>query len=99
MLRQVLAPPVHVVIAQEATVDRVESSTIIDQARRAAAGLVDREAAIVGSKMAAYERVAQMSGASPEWLRKFVGNYPEAKQPSFVVGCNLLLLYARMQRP
>lgn len=77
----------------------VPSSTLIEQARRAASELVDREEATTRSRMLAYERVAQLTGANPSWLRKFVCGYAEAKQPSFVVGCNLLAVYARMQKP
>lgn len=78
--------------------DRVASSTIIAEARRAAAALVEREEVTTGSRMVAYEHVAQLTGASPTWLRKFVSGYPEAKTPSFVCGHNLLALYARMQK-
>jgi hypothetical protein len=76
----------------------IQSSTLIEQARRAASALVDREEATTRSRMLAYQRVAQLTGANPSWLRKFVCGYPEAKQPSFVVGCNLLAIYARMQK-
>lgn len=79
--------------------ENVQSSTLIDQARRAAAALVDREEATTRSRMLAYERVAQLTGANPSWLRKFVSGYAEAKQPSFIVGCNLMAVYGRMQKP
>jgi hypothetical protein len=74
-----------------------DSTTIVDDARRAAAALVDRERANLHSKMLAYQRIAEQVGASPEWLRKFIGGYAEAK-PSLVVGFNILRLYSRVQR-
>lgn len=78
--------------------DRVATSTLVAEARRAAAALVDREEVTTGSRLVAYERVAQLTGASSQWIRKFVNNYPEAKTPTFVTGHNLLALYARMQK-
>jgi hypothetical protein len=45
--------------------------------------------------MAAYERVAQMVGASELWVRRFVCGYSEAK-PSLVVGFNILESYRRI---
>lgn len=78
--------------------DFVRSSTLIEEARRAAVALVDREEATTRSRMLAYERVAQLTGASPEWIRKFINGYPDAKQPNFVTGYNLLQVYARMQK-
>jgi hypothetical protein len=76
----------------------VASSTLIEEARKAATALVDREEATTRSRMVAYERVAQMTGASPSWLRKFISGYEEAKQPNFVTGYNILQTYQRMMK-
>jgi hypothetical protein len=47
--------------------------------------LVERAERQTGSRMAAYELVAQMVGRSPEWLRAFARGYPHAK-----VDCTIL---------
>lgn len=38
--------------------------------------LVDRAEKLLGSRMAAYERVADRVGASASWVRKFLGRQP-----------------------
>jgi hypothetical protein len=57
----------------------------------AARFLVERVERQTGSRMAAYEIVAQTVGTSADWIRKFVnGNGSEAKEPRFTVGWNLI---------
>lgn len=63
--------------------------------RSAAADWVEREQRRTGSRMTAYEIVAQSVGTSSDWLRKFIADR-EAKQPSWTVGWNILLLYRRV---
>ena len=76
----------------------VETPTdIVSAARSAARALVEREHRLTLSKMLAYERVAASIGASPGWLRKFVGGY-EAK-PDLIIGFNILAHYARVTAP
>lgn len=62
--------------------------------RSAAASLVDREERRTGSRMAAYEAVAAMIGASPAWIRSFVDG--RAKQPGWITGWNILAVYGRI---
>lgn len=64
--------------------------------RSAAAAWVDREAARTGSRTLGYEIVAQSIGASASWLRKFVTEHAEVKQPPWTVGWNILSLYRRL---
>lgn len=63
--------------------------------RNAAAALVDREERRTGSRMVAYEIVAQTVGTSAEWLRKFVSSNG-AKEPRVTVGFNLIQVYRRV---
>lgn len=71
-------------------------TTLIETARAAALALIEREEKRVGSRMAAYAAVAQMVGVSDHWLRKFVCGYADAKVPDFVIGMNILHVYARL---
>lgn len=68
---------------------------VADISRSAAAALVDREERRTGSRMVAYEVVAQTVGTSSEWLRKFVSSN-EAKEPRMTVGFNLIQAYRRV---
>jgi len=63
--------------------------------RSAAAALVDREERRTGSRMVAYEIVAQTVGTSAEWLRKFLSSNG-AKEPRLTVGFNLIQVYRRV---
>jgi hypothetical protein len=59
--------------------------------RIAAQFLVERAMRQSGSRMVAYEMVAQTVGTSADWLRKFVSsNGAEAKEPKWTVGWNLI---------
>lgn len=57
--------------------------------RIAAQFLVERAERQSGSRMVAYEMVAQTVGTSADWLRKFV-NGTGAKEPGWMVGWNLI---------
>lgn len=63
--------------------------------RSVAHSLVERAERQTGSRMAAYEMVAQTVGATPQWLRKFI-NGSEAKEPKWTVGWNLIDQYNRI---
>lgn len=63
--------------------------------RNVAAALVDREERRTGSRMVAYEVVAQTVGTSAEWLRKFLSSNG-AKEPRVSVGFNLMQVYRRV---
>lgn len=63
--------------------------------RNAAAALVDREERRTGSRMVAYEVVAQTVGTSAEWLRKFISSN-EAKEPRLTLGLNMMVFYRRV---
>jgi hypothetical protein len=48
----------------------------MDQARPMASILVEGAQRRLGSRMAAYDRVASSVGVSPSWLRKLIGRQP-----------------------
>jgi hypothetical protein len=58
----------------------ITSAAITNLTRSRANALVERAERQTGSRMAAYEMVAQTIGASPGWLRKLIKGY-EAKEP------------------
>jgi hypothetical protein len=68
---------------------------VADITRNAAAALVDREERRTGSRMVAYEIVAQTVGTSAEWIRKFISSN-EAKEPRMTVGFNLIQVYRQV---
>lgn len=63
--------------------------------RSAAEALVDREERRTGSRMTAYEIIAQTVGMSPDWLRKYISE-KEGKEPRLTTGFNLMALYSRV---
>lgn len=66
-------------------------STAATTPRAAAQFLVERAERQTGSRMVAYEIVAQTVGTSADWIRKFVnGSGAEAKEPKWTVGWNLI---------
>lgn len=72
-----------------------DATQIVDRARFAAVELVRLEERLTGSRMAAYDRVGSMVGASAGWVRKFIGRNPDVR-PDLVVGWNLLAFYDRV---
>ena len=63
--------------------------------RPVANALVERAERQTGSRMAAYEMVAQTVGTSSSWLRKFITGQ-EAKEPGWTTGWNILDQYSRI---
>lgn len=63
--------------------------------RTVANALVERAERQTGSRMAAYEVVAQTVGTSSSWLRKFITGQ-EAKEPGWSTGWNILDQYNRI---
>ena len=63
--------------------------------RQVANALVERAERQTGSRMAAYEIVAQTVGTSSSWLRKFIAGR-EAKEPGWTTGWNILDQYSRI---
>ncbi len=70
-------------------------NNVASLSRSAAEALVDREERRTGSRMMAYETVAQTVGTSSEWLRKFIQRH-EGKEPKLTVGFKLLAFYSQI---
>lgn len=81
----------HARIAQGRTM--MTAADALSYARPFAAALVERDERTAGSRMAAYEMVAQRIGVSPSWLRKLVG-----RQPGLVVEAHEYLNIAAAYR-
>lgn len=63
--------------------------------REIAGELVQRAERKTGSRMTAYEAVAQSVGTSASWLRKFIAGR-EVKEPGWTTGWNILDQYSRV---
>lgn len=74
----------------------MSSAEMTTLARSSAAAWVEREERRTGSRMVAYEIVAQSVGASADWIRRFITDRDRAKEPSLTVGWNILTLYRRV---
>jgi hypothetical protein len=70
----------------------ISSATITNLTRSRANALVERAERQTGSRMAAYEMVAQTVGVSPGWLRKLIKGY-EAKEPRATIYENIRAHY------
>jgi hypothetical protein len=70
----------------------ISSAATISLTRAQAHALVDRAERATGSRMAAYEQVAQTVGTSAGWIRKFIKGY-EAKEPRATLYENIRASY------
>ena len=70
----------------------INTATVTNLTRSRAHALVERAERQTGSRMAAYEMVAQTIGASPGWLRKLIKGY-EAKEPRATIYENIRAHY------
>jgi hypothetical protein len=70
----------------------ISSAAVTDLTRSRAHALVERAERQTGSRMAAYEMVAQTVGVSPGWLRKLIKGY-EAKEPRATIFENIRVSY------
>jgi hypothetical protein len=70
----------------------ISSAATISLTRAQAHALVDRAERATGSRMAAYEQVAQTVGTSASWIRKFIKGY-EAKEPRATLYENIRASY------
>ena len=67
----------------------MSSVDVTTMTRSAAAALVDREVRRSGSRTVAYEIVAQTIGTSSSWLKKFILNSSEVKEPRITLFLNI----------
>jgi hypothetical protein len=72
------------------------AASIIEPTRSMAAHLVRRAEQESGSRMEAYQSVASAVGATPDWIRKFIGGSVKAKEPKATVWVNIIRHYDRI---
>jgi hypothetical protein len=74
----------------------MSSTALISNTRSALSAMVDRECHRVGSRSVAYEIVAQTVGISPSWIRKFLSNSGEVKEPRITIFANIRAAYENL---
>lgn len=74
----------------------MSSAALTTMTRSMAKELVRREERRVGSRTVAYEIVAQTVGISSSWLRKFLSESDEAKEPRITLFQNIRVAYCQL---
>jgi len=64
--------------------------------RSALGAMVEKETRRVGSRTVAYEIVAQTVGTSSSWIRKFLANNGEVKEPRITLFQNIRAAYENL---
>jgi hypothetical protein len=72
------------------------SAALISTTRNALGAMVEKEARRVGSRTVAYEHVAQMVGASSSWIKKFLADTGEVKEPRITLFQNIRAAYSNI---
>lgn len=71
----------------------MSAAALTSTTRSALGALVDRETHRTGSRTRAYEVVAQSVGSSSSWIRKFLADSIEAKEPRITLFQNIRVKY------
>lgn len=74
----------------------MSTAALMSTTRTALGAMVEREARRVGSRTVAYENVAQMVGASSSWIRKFLADCSEVKEPRITLFQNIRVAYENL---
>lgn len=72
------------------------SAALVSTTRSVLGAMVEKEASRVGSRTVAYEHVAQMVGASSSWVRKFLADRGEVKEPRITLFQNIRAAYSNI---
>ena len=73
------------------------SAAALNSTTRSALGaMVEKEAIRVGSRTVAYEHVAQMVGISSSWIKKFLADRGEVKEPRITLFQNIRAAYSNI---
>lgn len=73
------------------------SSAALNATTRSVLGaMVERESKRVGSRSVAYENVAQTIGISSSWVRKFLADRGEVKEPRITLFQNIRAAYDQL---
>lgn len=74
----------------------MRSAALVSTTRSALGAMVDKEASRTGSRTVAYEHVAQMVGASSSWIKKFLADTGEVKEPRITLFQNIRAAYSNI---
>lgn len=74
----------------------VSPAALMTTTRSALGAMVEKEARRVGSRTVAYEIVAQTVGTSSSWIRKFLTNSNEVKEPRITLFQNIRAAYENL---
>lgn len=74
----------------------MSSAAFTSTTRTALGVLVEKEARRVGSRTVAYEYVAQRVGTSGSWIRKFLRESDEVKEPRITLFLNIRAAYDQL---
>jgi predicted S18 family serine protease len=75
---------------------QMSTAALVSTTRSALGAMVEKEASRVGSRTVAYEHVAQMVGASSSWVRKFLADTGEVKEPRITLFQNIRAAYGNI---
>lgn len=74
----------------------MRSAALVSTTRSALGAMVDKEASRTGSRTVAYEHVAQMIGTSFSWIKKFLADTGEVKEPRITLFQNIRAAYSNI---
>lgn len=74
----------------------MSSAALTSMTRSALGAMVERESRRVGSRIVAYHNVSQMVGLSPSWIRKFLSDRGEVKEPRITIFQNIRAAYSNL---
>jgi hypothetical protein len=73
------------------------SAAALTSTTRSALGLlVEKEQRRTGSRMTAYDNIAKIIGTSPSWIRKFLAESQEVKEPRLTLFQNIRASYEKL---
>jgi hypothetical protein len=84
------------VLSKIARKKTMSAAALTSITRSALGALVDREERRLGSRMVAYEIVAQTIGASSSWVRAFLGKSEAVKEPRITLFQNIRASYENL---
>jgi len=84
------------VLSKFARKKAMSAAALTSITRSALGALVDREERRTGSRMVAYEIVAQTIGASASWVRAFLGKSEGVKEPRITLFQNIRASYENL---
>ena len=74
----------------------MSSAALVSTTRSALGAMIERETHRVWSRTVAYEVVAQTIGVSSSWIRKFLADSGEVKEPRITIFQNIRMAYENL---